>query len=432
LSTEADAQPARRARGGLWRHRDFLLLWSAQGISAIGSRITRTALPMAAILVAGAGALDLGLLAVTLTLPRALFAWLAGGWVDRHRRRPVLIGSDLVRAAALLAIPAAAYWHLLSMPLLYLIAAITGIATVLFELADHVFIPDLVGREHLLEANGKREGVDAIAEISGPALGGMLVALLTAPIAIAVDAATFVASALLIARIRKREQIPATTVASSFIDDVRIGIHVVWRDPAVRALFVAAALTTLFGSFMASLYTLFALRDLGLTPTELGIAIGCGGIGALVGALIAGRVATRFGPRRTLIGSLGVGAAMQVLIPLAPPIPWIALTFLIATQVIGDGALTICQINETTLRQRLLPPEALGRAAGTFQVAIGLLTPIGALAGALLTEGIGIRATLWLLPIGFALALLSLVLARRALPARALPSGILDPSRAKG
>jgi len=428
--SEREARPLRPAASGLWRHRDFLLLWSAQGISAVGSRITRTALPMAAILVAGAGALDLGLLAVTLTLPRALFAWFGGGWVDRHRRRPVLIGADLVRAVALLAIPAAAYWHAMSMPLLYVIAATTGVATVLFELADHVFIADLVGREQLLDANGKREAVDAIAEISGPALGGALVAWLTAPIAIAVDALTFVASALLIARIRTQEKIAAASAASSFVEDVRIGIHVVWRDPAIRALFIAAAAMTLFGSFMASLYTLFALRDLGLTPTELGIAIGCGGIGAFAGATMSGRAAQRFGPRRTLIGSLALGAAMQVLIPLAPPIPWIAMTFLIATQVLGDGVLTIYLINETTLRQRLLPPEALGRAAGTFHVANGLLTPIGALAGAVLAESIGIRPTLWLLAIGYAMALVSLIFARRALPVTTLLPTQLDPKAA--
>ena len=404
---------------GLWRNRDFLLLWSAQGVSAVGSRITRTALPMAAILVAGAGAIDLGLLAVALTLPRALFAWLGGGWVDRHRRRPVLIGADVLRAVALFAIPTVAWLGWLSMPLLYVIAAITGVATVLFDLADHVFIADLVGREQLLDANGKRESVDAVAEISGPALGGALVAWLTAPIAIAADTLTFVVSALLIARIRKEEKIVASQAKTSFIADVRIGIHVVWRDPAVRALFIAAATMTLFGSFMASLYTLFALRDLGLTPTELGIAIGCGGIGALAGAMAARRAAERFGPRRTLIGSLALGAAMQVLIPLAPPVPWIAMTFLIAAQLLGDGVLTVYLINETTLRQRLLPPEALGRAAGTFQVANGLLTPVGALVGAVLADGIGMRPTLWLLAIGYALALVSLILARRSLPTRA-------------
>ncbi|MEO8674931.1 MAG: MFS transporter [Casimicrobiaceae bacterium] len=421
MSTDAEDRRVRRGgdQVGLWRHRDFLLLWSAQGVSAVGSRITRTALPMAAILVAGAGAIDLGLLAVALTLPRALFAWLGGGWVDRHRRRPVLIGADVVRAVALLAIPAAAWLGWLSMPLLYVIATITGVATVLFELADHVFIADLVGREQLLDANGKRESVDAVAEISGPALGGALVAWLTAPIAIAADALTFVVSALLIARIRKEEKIVASQPETSFVADVRMGIHVVWRDPAVRALFIAAATMTLFGSFMASLYTLFALRDLGLTPTELGIAIGCGGIGALAGAMAARRAAERFGPRRTLIGSLALGAAMQALIALAPPVPWIAMAFLISTQVIGDGVLTVYLINETTLRQRLLPPESLGRAAGTFQVANGLLTPVGALVGAVLAEGIGMRPTLWLLAIGYALALVSLVLARRALPARA-------------
>ena len=145
MSTDAGTRRAPSVRGSLWRHRDFLLLWSAQGISAVGSRITRTALPMAAILVAGAGAFDLGLLAVALTLPRALFAWLGGGWVDRHRRRPVLIGTDLVRAIALVAIPIAAYWSVLSLPLLYGIAAITGVATVLFDVADHVFIADLFG-----------------------------------------------------------------------------------------------------------------------------------------------------------------------------------------------------------------------------------------------------------------------------------------------
>ena len=378
-------------RAGLWRHRDFVLLWGAQGISAVGSRITRTALPMAAILAAGAGALDLGFLALTLTLPRALLAWVGGGFVDRHRRRPVLIGADIVRCVALAAIPLAAWQGALSLPLLYAIAAITGIATVLFELADHVFITDLVGRDQLLEANGKREAVDAVAEITGPALGGALVAWLTAPIAIAIDAATFVASALLIVRIRKRETIVAPPAGASLLSDVRTGIHVVWRDPAIRALFVAASTMTLFGSFMAALYTLFALTTLGLSPAQLGITIGCGGIGALVGAALSGRIAERFGPRRTLLSTLAIGAAMQVLIPLAPPVPWIAMSFLIATQVVGDGVMTVYLVNETTLRQRLLPPEALGRAAATFHVANGTLTPIGALIGGVLAEGIGMR-----------------------------------------
>jgi MFS family permease len=399
-------------------HRDFLLLWSAQGISAVGSRITRTALPMAAILSVGASAIDLGFLAVALTLPGVAIAFLAGGWVDRHRRKPLLIGADLVRAAALLAIPGAALTGRLNLPLLYIVAVIVGACSVLFIVADHVFITDLVSRKRLLEANGKREAVDAIAEISGPALGGALVALLTAPIAIAVDALTFVGSALLIGGIRRRERIAATATSASLIEDLRWGLHVVWRDRAIRALFLATATLTLCFSFMASLYTLYALRDLLLTPAELGVVIGCGGIGGLAGAGLAGRAVQRFGVRRTLIGALLLGGAMQALVPLAPPVPAVAMSFLIATQLIGDGALTVYLVNETTLRQRLLPADALGRAAATWTVATGLLTPTGALAGAALAEAIGIRPTLWLLPCAGAVAALWLIAARSALPGR--------------
>jgi MFS family permease len=402
-------------RRGLWRHRDFLLLWSAQGISAVGSRVTRTALPMAAILTVGASALDLGILSVALTLPGVLVAWLAGGWVDRHRRKPLLIGADLVRAAALLTIPAAAMTGHLSLALLYAIAAIVGVFSMLFSVADHVLITDLVAPKRLLDANGKREAADAVAEITGPALGGALVAWLTAPLAIAVDSASFIVSAFLIGGIRHRETIAAPTAATSLLNDVRIGLHVVWRDRAIRALLLATGTMTLCFSFMASLYTLYALHDLALTPAELGLVIGCGGIGGLVGAGLAAPVVRRYGVRRALIGALLLGGVMQVLVPLAPPVPAIAMTFLIATQLIGDGALTVYLINEATLRQRLLPPEALGRAAATWSVMTGLLTPTGALLGAALAETIGIRPTLWVLPAGVTVAALWLIAARRAL-----------------
>ena len=408
-----------RSRRGLWLHRDFLLLWSAQGISAVGSRVTRTALPMAAILVIDATAYDLGLLAVALSLPGVLVAWFAGGWVDRHRRRPLLIATDLIRAAVLLAIPLAALRGVLSLPVLYTVAVIVGICTVLFNLADHVFITDLVARKRLLDANGKREAVDAMAEISGPALGGALVALWTAPIAIAADALTFVASALLISRIKKQETVRVPVVAASFVDDVRTGVRVVWHTPAVRTLFCAMTMFTLCGSFMASLYTLYALRELGLSPAQLGVAIGCGGIGGLIGAAFAARSAARWGVRRTLLGTLAITAVMQVFIPLAPGnAPWIAMSFLVAQQLVGDGAMTVYLVNETTLRQRLLPAQALGRAAATWQVATGLLTPAGALLGAVLAEKFGLRPTIWTLAFGFAAAFVWLLFARHLLPDR--------------
>ena len=252
-------------------------------------------MPIAAIVTVGAGAFDLGLLTVALTLPGAILAWFGGGIVDRHRRRPLMIGADLVRAVALLSIPFAAIAGRVTLPLLYAVAVITGIATVLYHLADHVFITDLVAGKRLLDANGKREAVDAVAEISGPALGGALVAWLTAPIAIAADALTFVASALLLAKIGKREAIAPPPSTTSFIDDVRTGIRVVWRNATIRALFLATATLTFCMSFMASLYTLFALSDLGLSAAELGVTIGCGGIGGLAGAVLARPAALALG-----------------------------------------------------------------------------------------------------------------------------------------
>ena len=408
-------------RGGLWRHRDFLLLWSAQGISAVGSRITRTALPIAAIVTAGAGALELGLLTVALTLPGAILAWVGGGIVDRRRRRPLMIGADLVRAVALLTIPCAALLGHVTLSLLLTVTVVTGVATMLYSLADHVYITGVVASKRLLDANGKREAVDAIAEISGPALGGALVAWLTAPVAIAADAVTFVISALLLGRIKKRETVTAPSATTSFTDDVRTGIRVVWRNATVRALFLATATLTFCMSFMASLYTLYALSELKLTAAQLGVTIGCGGVGGLIGAALAAPAAGRWGMRRTLIGALLVGGVVQVLIPLAPPVPAIAMIMLIVTQVVGDGALTVYLINETTLRQRLLPSEALGRAAATWQVVTGLLTPAGALTGAALAEGIGMRPTLWMLALGIALATIWLFVARGALPGRVVP-----------
>jgi predicted MFS family arabinose efflux permease len=374
---------------------------------------------MAAIIAAGAGAYDLGFLTVALTLPGAVLAWFGGGLVDRRRRRPLMIAADLVRAVTLLSIPLAAFAGRLTLPLLYAVAVVTGIATVLYHLADHVFITDLVGKKRLLDANGKREAVDAMAEISGPALGGALVAWLTAPVAIAVDAVSFVVSAALLVRIDRREKIAPRTKATSFVDDVRTGIGVVWQSGTVRALFLATATLTFCGSFMASLYTLFALSDLGLSPAALGLTIGCGGVGGLIGAALAAKLALRWGTRRTLIGALLVGGVVQALVPLAPAVPAIAMTFLVITQVIGDGALTVYLINETTLRQRLLPPEALGRAAATWQVATGLLTPTGALTGAALAENIGMRPALWGLAIGAGLSAAWLVAARRAIPGKA-------------
>jgi Major Facilitator Superfamily len=252
------------------QRRAFRLLLTAIGVSAVGSRITRTALPMAAILLLGATPLQLGWLSVLGVLPGALVAWWAGAWIDRRSRRAVLIGADWVRALLIASIPVAALLGTLTLIQLGVVAALVCMAAVLFEIADHAYLPAIVPSGHLVAANSRRETVDALAEITGPPLGGALVQWLTAPFALAIDACSFVVSALLIGRIRAREPFhdrgnPAQQAAGvSLLHEARDGATRVWRHPLLRPLFLSTTLLTFFMSFMSSLYTLFALQTLHL------------------------------------------------------------------------------------------------------------------------------------------------------------------------
>jgi len=403
------------------QRRAFHLLLTAVGVSAVGSRVTRTALPMAAILLLGATPLQLGWLSVLGVLPGALVAWWAGAWIDRRSRRAVLIGADWVRALLIASIPVAALFGTLTLIQLGAVAAMVCMTTVLFDIADHAYLPVIVPSEYLVAANSKRETIDALAEITGPPLGGALVQWLTAPFALAIDACSFVVSALLIGRIRVAEPVhdrrgPAQkTAVASLLREAREGAVLVWRHPLLRPLFLSTALLTFFMSFMASLYTLFALRTLHLSPGVLGLVIGCGGIGALAGAAATPALVRWIGAARAALAALLLGGLAQVFIPLAPADPLVGAAFLIASQILGDGLLTIYLITETSLRQQSVATEALGRAAAMWKMASSIVAPIGMMLGALLAEYAGIRDAMWVLVGGVIVACAPLVAARRAL-----------------
>jgi hypothetical protein len=299
------------------------------------------------------------------------------------------------------------------------VAALVCMAGVLFEIADHAYLPVIVPSGHLVAANSKRETVDALAEITGPPLGGALVQWLTAPFALAIDACSFVVSALLIGRISAREPIherqDSAQQAASLLREAREGAALVWRHPLLRPLFLSTTLLTFFMSFMASLYTLFALQTLHLSPGVLGLVIGCGGIGALAGAAATPALVRWTGPGRAALAALLLGGFAQVFIPLAPADPFAGPAFLIASQFFGDGLLTIYLITETSLRQQAVAAEALGRAAAVWKMAASIIAPIGMMLGALLAEYAGIRGAMWVLVGGATVAGVPLVAARRAL-----------------
>ncbi|MEW5931400.1 MAG: MFS transporter, partial [Gemmatimonadota bacterium] len=274
--------------GGLWRHPDFLRLWAAQAASAFGSRITRTALPIVAILTLGASPTEVAVLSALGVAPGVVVGLWAGGRVDRTARRPLLVGADLVRAGLILTIPAAAWLGALSMPQLYAVAAAVGAATTLFQIADGSFLPSLVGRDRLVEGNARLEATDSVAEAAGPGIAGVLVELLTAPVALVIDALTYLWSALLLGGIRAREAPPAPAGPRPGVaDDVRAGFRACLAHPLVGRLLLAEGVTYLFGGFYLALYMVLALETLRLSPAAAGLVIGVGGVGAFAGALLA-------------------------------------------------------------------------------------------------------------------------------------------------
>ena len=402
--------------GGLWRHPDFMKLWSGQIISEIGSRITRDGVPYTAVIVLNAPASQMGFLTAVGAASVLLFGLLAGVWVDRFRRRPIMIAADVARAVILASIPIAAFAHRLSMTQLYVVIALAGICTVFFDVAYQSYLPSLVERENLLEGNSKLAMSASVAEIAGPSLTGLLVQLITAPIAILFDAISFLISAVSVLLIRKPErpyQEPAETPHPI------AGLRFVFGHPLLRPL-ACFSITAFFSmGFFGSLYVLYAIRELHITPAELGIAIAMGGVGSLVGATFAPAIGRRFGMGHTFIGSVLMMAGAYALIPLAQgprPLPMI---FLMVQQFFGDLAFSTYLINVLTLRQSVAPEEMLGRVNAAMQLMTRGVFPLSAIAGGVLAGTIGIRQTLTLAVAGIFAATLWLI----ASPLRRLGAG---------
>lgn len=386
---------------GLWRHADFLKLWAAQAVSSFGSRITREGLPLVAILTLHATPAQLGVLAALSRGPGLIVGLFAGGWVDGARRRPILIGSDLVRCLLLLTVPLAAWSHWLTMPQVYGVAALVGAASVLFDIADHAYLPSLIGKPHLLEGNAKLAVTESTAEIGGPALAGVLFQIFTPPIAVLVDAATYLVSALSLGTIRAPEP-PASPRHQDqhWLSDLRFGFAAVMAQPLVRPMLLMTVVQTFFGSFFAGLYMLFAIRTLGLSTSLMGVTIAVGGVGALSGALLARLSVARLGPGPAIIVMGMISAVSALLIPLAPASVLGGTIVLMIGQWFGDAFAVAAMVPASTLRQTVFPREMLGRTGAVFHVATGAMAVVGALVGGVAAEHIGIRPTMWIGALG--------------------------------
>ena len=380
----------------LWGHRNFRRLWAAQSVSAFGSRITRTALPIIAVKSLGATPLDISILGALGVAPGVAVGLFASGAIDRTQKRRTLIALDLLRAALLLLVPAAALLGALAIWQLWLIAAFAGAASTAFRMADVAYLPRLVAPVQILEGNSKLQTTEAIAEVGGPGIAGILIQLITAPIAIVIDALSFIWSALWLARIDVREAASEESAPRHPLADIAIGWRACLSHDVVRLVLVAHTLLMTLAGFFMALYMIFLLRDLALSEAMVGIVIGAGGIGALWGAFIAAPLSRRLGYGPAMVVCVAAWALATACVPMAKDAGALTLPLLFTQQLGGDGFFAAFMILQISLQQALLPQEILARVAAVFQIAEGLALPTGAFVATLLSGVFGIPQTLWI------------------------------------
>jgi MFS family permease len=310
----------RQRLDGLWRQPDFLKLWAGQTVSLFGSQVTTLALPLTAVLVLRATPVQMGILGAAQFLPYLLLTLFAGVWVDRRRRRPMLIVADLGRAGLVGLIPLLALLGWLRMDALYGIALLLGVLTVLFDLAYQSYLPALVQRTHLIEGNSKLQVSASVAEIGGPGLAGLLVQVITAQGAVLVDAGSFLVSVLSLTLIHKPEPAPvAPPTRQNVRRELAEGLRLTFGNRYLRALAGEAATSNGFGEAITTLFVLYAVRQLGIGPERLGLILATGSIGALVGSATAGTLGRRFGVGPTIVGSMLLACLPLLVVPLAGP-----------------------------------------------------------------------------------------------------------------
>ena len=385
--------PGAGSKPSLWRDRAFLAVWSASTISIFGSLITRTALPFAAILVLQAGPLEISAIRAAEQIAALIIGLAAGAWVDRLRRRPIMIWSDLGRAVLLASIPVAFVLGILGMPQLIVVAFAAAILSTFFDVADRSYLPTIISRERLVAANSALTATGSIAEFSAFGIGGFLIQLFKAPIAIAIDAVSFVVSAVLLATIRRTEP-PPTPVADRepVLREIRDGMRIVSRSPMLRALALAHGGTHILWGIFGTSYLLFATNELNLDPAAIGVIAGVGGIGSLAGSFAAPILSRRLGVGRSILFGMVGFTIGNALIPLAPAhAAVLGAAFLIGQQLIGDSSATVYEIVETSLVQASVGNAVMGRVNATIGTFTTLLTLAGIIGGGIIAELFGLR-----------------------------------------
>jgi MFS family permease len=411
-------------RLGLLRQVDFRRLWVGETISQFGSQVSMLAIPYIATVLLKATAFEVALLGAIEFLPFLLFTLPAGAWVDRMRRRPIMISGDLVRLVALGTIPFA--WGLgeLTIWQLYVVAFVTGIATVFFDVAYQSYLPALVSRDSLVEGNAKLQASEAAAQVVGPGLGGALIGVVGAPFAIIADAISYLASAVYVSLIRRPEPHPeADRLAAGLAREplrrqIAEGLRFVLHNSYLRAIAAATSSSNLFSNMVYAIIPIYLYRELGLNAATVGVIFGVGSLGALGGAMVANQIAARIGLGRTIIGSIALGGPAMLLVPFAPhdsPVVW-----LVAAVLVGSFGSVVYNVNQVSFRQAISPTAIQGRMNATMRFIVWGTIPLGSIVGGVLGTIVGVHSAIWIGAFGsclpFLWVLLSPVRSLRTMP----------------
>ncbi|HEX7491683.1 MAG TPA: MFS transporter [Candidatus Limnocylindrales bacterium] len=401
-------------RPSLWRRRDFVKIWSAATVSAMGSQVTLIAVPFLALTMLDASVFQVSLLTTVEMLPFLLFTLPAGAWLDRVRRRPVLVGADIARAVVLLSIPVAFVAGGLTLFQLYIVAFVTGTLTAFFDIADQSYLPAILERDDLVNGNAHLQISYSVAQIGGPIAGGNLIAMIAAPWAIAVDALSFLISGAFISAIRRREEKPARRLdrsgrPTSIASEVAEGLRYVLGHTYLKSIAACTGIGNLFGAALFSIFPVLIWHELQLPPAFFGSVMGIASVGFLVGAALAHRLPGSIGIGRTIIFSAALACPAYVLLTLTPS----DLSLAAVTLFVGWFVVGMCQViynvAQISLRQAITPPEMQSRMNATMRFIVWGTIPIGSLMGGVLATFVPVRVALILAALASFIAIVPLL-----------------------
>ncbi|GAB2750418.1 MFS transporter [Amycolatopsis magusensis] len=391
----------------LWRHADFRRLWAGDTASQLGTFVGHTVLPLLAATVLAASPFEMGVLTAAETLAFLLLGLPAGAWVDRFRRRPLMLRADFARAVLLLSVPLAWWANVLTLTQLVVVALLTGVCTVFFDVAYQSYLPSLVGRDQLLEGNAKLQSSQSVSQVAGPGIGGVLAQLFGPAYAVLVTGLGFLTSALCLLRIRRVEPEPVPHENPKLSAQIAEGLRFVFGNPTLRAITSATATANLANGIFLAVEMLFLTRTLGLSAAAVGALLAVGGAGSVLGALTSGLVNRRIGQARAIWLVPLLTWPAHLLVPLAAP-GWRVAFVVVGLVLFGYGVI-VYNVAQVSYRQAICPDRLLGRMNASVRFVVWGVLPLGSMLGGVLGEVIGIRNTLWVAGALEALAVLWVV-----------------------